>query len=224
MDHHQKTTQASQGDAVESTVTANSTTPVNATTTETVTANTTTLPAVENVPPITAETQPPRYEEHKEIVPAPAPAVAPNTINGPPTEKTAWQAATQAPAPPAGQGLVARTAVELSTLDEEPRLINCPFCYQQTMTRVNKESTGSTGMAAVACCLFGGICCAFIPYCFEMCHDSHHFCTNCGQQVAMRPHDGPVQVYSPQAPVVSAPGHVQAPKVAAVAHDTSGKN
>lgn len=69
-------------------------------------------------------------------------------------------------------------------------------------------------MAAVCCCIFGGIICAFLPYCMQMCHDAHHFCTNCGQKVALAPHDAPVQVFSPMntGTVVVPPGPIQAPE------------
>jgi hypothetical protein len=77
-------------------------------------------------------------------------------------------------------------------------------------------------MAAICCCLFGGLCCAFIPFCMEMCHDAHHFCTKCGQKVAIRPHEGAVQTFAPLNPVVTAPGQIQPPKAAAVSHETSG--
>lgn len=80
----------------------------------------------------------------KEVTPAPNTAV-PNPETYPPHEKTAWQSATQAPAPQPGQGLVVQRAVELNQLNEEPRLIICPFCYQEAMTRVEKESTSATG-------------------------------------------------------------------------------
>lgn len=78
-------------------------------------------------------------------------------------------------------------------------------------------------MAAVGCCLFGGIICAFLPYCMEMCHDSHHFCTLCGAKVAIRQHEGEIQVFTPQQPVVAAPGQVQPPQAVAMTHDTTTK-
>ncbi|OOQ82290.1 hypothetical protein PEBR_39537 [Penicillium brasilianum] len=182
-----------------------------------------TPPAGESVRDIASEAQPPSYEEHdKEVVPAPE--VTSTAAASPPLEKTAWQTATQTPAPQPGQGLIAQRTVELNQLGEEPRLINCPFCHHQAMTRVQKESTSATGMAAVGCCLFGGIICAFLPYCMEMCHDSHHFCSNCNQKVAIRPHDGQVQLFLPQNPVVTAPGQIQPPQPVAMTHENMAKN
>lgn len=131
--------------------------------------NNTTAPAVESVPEVTAGAQPPRYEEYvtsqvdidyadimltashrhnKEVTPAPGPVVTSTTMTSPPLEKTAWQSATQTPAPQPGQpGQIpaAQGAIDVAQLGEEPRLVNCPFCHQQSMTRVQKESTSATG-------------------------------------------------------------------------------
>lgn len=85
------------------------------------------------------------YRHDKEVMPAPAPAVTSNTTTSPPAEKTPWEPFTQAPAAQPGQGLVVNRPAELNQLNEEPRLINCPFCNREAMTRVSKESTGSTG-------------------------------------------------------------------------------
>lgn len=93
------------------------------------TTSETTRAADEQIQALTPHAQPPpTYQE-----------------TAPPQEKTAWQAATQAPTPQPGQGLVVSRTVELNQLNEEPRLINCPFCYQEAMTRVQKESTSATG-------------------------------------------------------------------------------
>lgn len=97
----------------------------------------------------------------------------------------------------------------------QDRSINVSFLFLMLMLMLHR-------MAAACCCLFGGICCAFLPFCMEMCHDAHHFCAQCGQKVAIRPHDGPVQVFSPAPPVVIAPGHIQPPQAVAVSHGTSG--
>jgi hypothetical protein len=50
----------------------------------------------------------------------------------------------------------------------------------------------------------------------QMCHDAHHFCSQCGQKVAHAPHDAPVQVFLPEntGTVVVSPGLVQAPEAA----------
>lgn len=85
------------------------------------------------------------YRHDKEVMPAPAPAVTSNTTASFPAEKTPWDPSTQAPTAQPGQGLVINRAAELTQLNEEPRLINCPFCKREAMTRVTKESTGSTG-------------------------------------------------------------------------------
>lgn len=53
-------------------------------------------------------------------------------------EKRAMNEQAQAPVP------VDPRLVPLEKLYDEPKLISCPFCCQNAMTRVNKESTGST--------------------------------------------------------------------------------
>ncbi|KAJ5967029.1 hypothetical protein N7501_003277 [Penicillium viridicatum] len=145
---------------------------------------------------------PPQYDEHKnDAITTPAPAV---TL--PQTNEKGTPIGLQVP--------VAQRVIPLAQLGEDPGRICCPFCFHEVQTRVNKESTSATSMAAVCCCLFGGICCAFLPFCMEMCHDSHHFCTNCGVQVAIHPHEGPVQQFGPNSPgaIIQAPGRVQPPQ------------
>lgn len=83
------------------------------------------------------------YRHDKEVVPAPG--ATPTPMTSAPLEKTAWQGATQTSAPQPGQGLIAQRTVDLNQLGEEPRLVNCPFCHHQAMTRVQKESTSATG-------------------------------------------------------------------------------
>ncbi|KAJ5124836.1 uncharacterized protein N7515_008661 [Penicillium bovifimosum] len=142
---------------------------------------------------------PPQYDEHKNHALAPLE----------PAQKTT-------PASPQAQGLISPQlqVIPIAQLGEVPRRVQCPFCNQEALTRTTKESTSSTSMAAICCCIFGGIICAFLPYCMEMCHDTHHFCTNCGAQVATFPHEGPVQQFSPQAPgpVIVAPGPIRPPE------------
>ncbi|KAJ5520774.1 LPS-induced tumor necrosis factor alpha factor [Penicillium fimorum] len=145
---------------------------------------------------------PPQYDDHKrDTIATPAPVVILAQTN----EKGM---------PPGVQVPVAQRVIPLAQLGEEPGRICCPFCFHEVQTRVNKESTSSTTMAAACCCLFGGICCAFLPFCMEMCHDSHHFCTNCGVKVAIHPHEGPIQQFGPNSPgaIIQAPGRIQPPQ------------
>ncbi|KAJ5817078.1 hypothetical protein N7447_009311 [Penicillium robsamsonii] len=152
--------------------------------------------------PAQIEPPPPQYDDHKQdAITTPAPVVTlPQTNEKGPL--------------PGVQVPVAQRVIPLAQLGEEPGRICCPFCFHEVQTRVNKESTSSTTMAAACCCLFGGICCAFLPFCMEMCHDSHHFCTNCGVQVAIHPHEGPVQQFGPNSPgaIIQAPGRIQPPQ------------
>ncbi|KAJ6030093.1 uncharacterized protein N7446_000844 [Penicillium canescens] len=170
----------------------------------------TTVPAADTVTAI-PETSPPQYEQNPRDVIAPAPAVTSNTADyntlGPVPEKIAPAAVTP-------------NIIPLNQLGEAPGYVNCPFCFHNAMTRVDKTSTSSTSMAAVCCCLFGGIICAFLPYCMEMCHDCHHFCGNCNNKIAIFPDEGTVQVFTPanpapgqgQGPVHTAPAPVEPPQ------------
>jgi hypothetical protein len=85
------------------------------------------------------------YRAGKEVVPAPEPAIISHNSTSLQTEKTIWQPSTSGPGVPPGQGAVIERVANLKTLGEEPRLIICPFCSQEGMTRVQKESTGATG-------------------------------------------------------------------------------
>ncbi|KAJ5757887.1 uncharacterized protein N7511_006581 [Penicillium nucicola] len=177
----------------------------------------TTAPAAEVVTPI-PETSPPQYEEHsRDAIAAPAvfsPTAENNTLS-PLPEKLAPAA-------------VDPNVIPLNRLGDTPGLVCCPFCFHTAVTKVNKTSTSSTSIAAVCCCLFGGIICAFLPFCCEMCHDCHHFCANCNNKVAFVPDDGSTQVYSPanpapiqgqaqnRAPVNTAPTPIQPPQAVPV--------
>ncbi|KAJ5210129.1 LPS-induced tumor necrosis factor alpha factor [Penicillium cf. griseofulvum] len=169
---------------------------------EPTTTTTGTFPVSEPMAIIPAESgPPPQYDDHKsDAITTPAPAV------------TSLQ--TEKDIPTGVQVPVAQRVIPLAQLGEEPGRICCPFCFHEVQTRVNKESTSATSMAAICCCLFGGLCCAFLPYCMQMCHDSHHFCTNCGVQVAIHPHDGPVQQFGPDSPgaIIQAPGRIEPPQ------------
>ncbi|CAG8908906.1 unnamed protein product [Penicillium egyptiacum] len=182
------------------TATASPAAPEGTPTPEPTTTTTRSLPVAEPMAIIPAESgPPPQYDEHeKDAITTPAPAVTLPQTN----EKVVPIAA------------VSQRVIPLAQLGEEPGRISCPFCFHEVQTRVNKESTSATSMAAVCCCLFGGILCAFLPFCMEMCHDSHHFCTNCGVQVAIHPHEGPVQQFGPNSlgAIIQGPGRIQPPQ------------
>ncbi|KAJ5555665.1 LPS-induced tumor necrosis factor alpha factor [Penicillium sp. DV-2018c] len=150
-----------------------------------------------------ADAPPPQYDEHKNHEPLPTePAPKVN----------------QAGPAPQGQGLLnpQTQVIPVAQLGEDPRRIQCPFCNQEAMTRTSKDPSGTTFLGAICCCILGGCICAFLPFCMQMCHDTHHYCTNCGSQVATSPHDGPVELFSPQVPgsVVAAPGLIRPPREA----------
>ncbi|OJJ43180.1 hypothetical protein ASPZODRAFT_1170675 [Penicilliopsis zonata CBS 506.65] len=87
--------------------------------------------------------------------------------------------------------------VELTRLGEMPGFINCPTCKHDGLTRVSKESSSSTKITACLCCLFGGVICVFLPFCMQLCYENYHYCSYCGQMVAIVKHNGEVQVIPP---------------------------
>ncbi|KAK5635841.1 hypothetical protein RRF57_011553 [Xylaria bambusicola] len=62
----------------------------------------------------------------------------------------------------------------LQALTEKPAWIDCPFCKQRTQTR-------STRLACLPCVA-------------GWCENVHIYCSKCGKEVAMIPHDGMIQV------------------------------
>ncbi|KAI6372432.1 hypothetical protein MCOR25_003753 [Pyricularia grisea] len=88
-------------------------------------------------------------------------------------------------------------ATPLQALGPAPAVIDCPFCQQRVMTRVNEEHSSMTYLLGV---LIGCICicAACVPCLAGMCQDVTHFCTNCNQRVAHIPYSGGVQVIQPQ--------------------------
>ncbi|KAI2709895.1 hypothetical protein CBS147326_9581 [Penicillium roqueforti] len=180
-------------------------TPTPDTTVEPTATTTRSLPVADPMAIIPAQSgPPPQYDEHqKDAITAPAPAA---TL--PQTNEKAVPTGLQVP--------VAHSVIPLAQVGEKPAWICCPFCFHEVQTIVNKESTSATTMAAVCCCIFGGICCACLPFCMELCHDSHHFCPNCGAKVAIHPHEDEceVQTFGPDSTqaIIQAPGFIQPPQ------------
>ncbi|PKY09435.1 hypothetical protein P168DRAFT_278918 [Aspergillus campestris IBT 28561] len=68
-----------------------------------------------------------------------------------------------------------------------PQQIDCMFCEKRAMTRIVEEESDTTMLAAVLCCLTFGFGNTFA-----------HVCTYCGNKVAIKPNDSPLQVQRPQ--------------------------
>ncbi|KAH8700432.1 LITAF-like zinc ribbon domain-containing protein [Talaromyces proteolyticus] len=102
----------------------------------------------------------------------------------------------------------------LEKLNDQPALIDCPFCQYRAMTRVNEEDSSQTSIAALFCCIFCGIIGACIPYICKWAQDFHHFCTHCNAKVAIRSNEGPVQVLRPTPVSVPSAYPAAPPKVA----------
>ncbi|OCL11577.1 hypothetical protein AOQ84DRAFT_278201, partial [Glonium stellatum] len=93
--------------------------------------------------------------------------------------------------------------IPLEHLGETPAFIDCPYCKQRTKTRVIKEPSSQTSLAAAFCCLFCGIITVCIPFLCNWCADIEHTCSHCNQKVSHKPHDGPVQAKYPQASIAT---------------------
>ncbi|CAH0020724.1 unnamed protein product [Clonostachys rhizophaga] len=79
------------------------------------------------------------------------------------------------------------TVTPLHLLGDQADFVDCPFCRRRVETRIKKNASTATHMAATG--LFfttvGGV---VAPYAAKWkCHISH-FCTNCGKKVAVKRH------------------------------------
>ena len=104
----------------------------------------------------------------------------------------------------------------IEQLGEVPAWIDCPYCKRRTQTRVQQVGSSSQeygdpisivwkhtnsllSLLSIVCCLIC-ICLVCLPSMAGWLSDFEHYCTNCGNKVAKRSHDGgPVQVFAPQA-------------------------
>ncbi|KAI0977235.1 hypothetical protein F4678DRAFT_455379 [Xylaria arbuscula] len=81
----------------------------------------------------------------------------------------------------------------LHALTEAPAWIDCPFCKQMTKTRSTREGDSQQAITSFLCCLVC-ICLVCLPHLAGWCENTHIYCSNCGKEVAMIPHDGMIQV------------------------------
>lgn len=81
----------------------------------------------------------------------------------------------------------------LGRLQEQPELVDCPFCQHQAMTRVAKEDSSMTMIAGGLLCLVC-ICLTCLPCMLGWCQNVDHFCSKCGKQLTHKPHDGTTQI------------------------------
>ena len=81
----------------------------------------------------------------------------------------------------------------LARLQDQPELVDCPFCHKQAMTRVAKEDSSMTMVAGGLLCLVC-ICLTCLPCMLGWCQNVDHYCSACGKQLTHKPHDGIVQL------------------------------
>ncbi|KAH6892923.1 hypothetical protein B0T10DRAFT_558929 [Thelonectria olida] len=77
------------------------------------------------------------------------------------------------------------TVTPLHLLGDQPEQIDCPFCLQQTMTRVKKKPSNFTHIQAVFL-LMTTVCGAVAPYIGSWSYDLEHYCAHCANRVAYR--------------------------------------
>ncbi|KAI0523882.1 hypothetical protein F5B22DRAFT_592392 [Xylaria bambusicola] len=95
-----------------------------------------------------------------------------------------------------------RLVTPLQALTEQPAWIDCPFCKQRAQTRSTRQGDSQQALASFLCCLVC-ICLVCLPCIAGWCENIHIYCSQCGREVAMIPHDGMIQV----APVPPEGGH-----------------
>lgn len=93
------------------------------------------------------------------------------------------------------------TVTPLHLLGDQPDQIDCPFCFQQTMTRVKKKPSNATQyvvpvtlpVTKLTLCsiqavllLLTTVCGAAAPYIGSWSFDIEHYCTGCQNRVAYR--------------------------------------
>ena len=68
-----------------------------------------------------------------------------------------------------------------------------------TKTKIEKKDSSTTKIYGFLCCLFCGIIGVCVPYLCHWAQETDFNCSRCGNRVAFRPHEGPIQTFRPQA-------------------------
>jgi len=69
----------------------------------------------------------------------------------------------------------------------QPVLVQCPYCHQQAMTKVEHESGLGTWLICGGMCLFGlSLGCCLIPFCINDLKDARHKCPNCKRTIHVK--------------------------------------
>ncbi|KAG5940770.1 hypothetical protein E4U53_007541 [Claviceps sorghi] len=141
--------------------------------------------------------------------PAPPPAAATQTSDdtGRPAQRVLPPPYEQANAALPGQSHAQdaqppATVIPLHQLTDQPQWIDCPFCHRRAMTVVRREGTSMQIIIGAVLCLVC-ICLTCLPCLAGWFEDTQHWCSSCNSMVAVRRHDGPLEVLGPQVPVYS---------------------
>ena len=59
--------------------------------------------------------------------------------------------------------------------------IQCPFCLQESTTRLVKKPSKCLYLTCLPLCLLPPLC--FLPFCIDSFYNKFHFCTSCGRQI-----------------------------------------
>ncbi|KAG5977869.1 hypothetical protein E4U55_006469 [Claviceps digitariae] len=102
--------------------------------------------------------------------------------------------------------------IPLNQLVDQPQWIDCPFCHNRAMTVVHREGTPMQIIVGAVLCLVC-VCLTCLPCLAGWFEDTQYRCSSCNNMVAVRRHDGPLEVLGPQVPVYSQYSGNQAPMV-----------
>ncbi|PHH87871.1 hypothetical protein CDD83_8298 [Cordyceps sp. RAO-2017] len=79
--------------------------------------------------------------------------------------------------------------------DGGPQWIDCPFCQQRAPVTIRRVGTAMQTMAALLFCMFCCVCLTCVPFLAHWFENTEYVCSNCDTVVAIRPHDGPMQLF-----------------------------
>ncbi|KAB0795881.1 hypothetical protein PPYR_09942 [Photinus pyralis] len=124
---------------------------------------------------------PPPYEQ------AASPNIGFNVPANPPAPAHTFVQGSGQPiyAPSGASIVVTNTPVVQVAFGPQPQPVTCPYCHQQTTSKIITEASSRTHIIAVVLCLIGCIPCCLIPYCMDSCQNRNHYCSSCSAYLGM---------------------------------------